>query len=424
MMSKSKRRCLHRCSCTTCQRHPYSAVAQQHRTLNRVLATLDERSRRHFAGLLAIQGGRRSISLLSRLTGLSRNTIQRGKRDIEHLLPSSHGRIREPGGGRPRVENKQPGILQALDELLEDATAGDPITGLKWTRKTLRKLTSQLRRKFKVGHTTVARLLQLKGYALRVNRKRLCRQQDPQRDQQFRYIGRQRRKFKHASLPVISVDTKKKELIGAFKNPGRTWRRKPLEVLETDFLHDAVGKAIPYGIYDLTRNAGYVVVGLSHETAAFVVAAIRSWWLEVKCKAYPGCTALLIEADSGGANSNRCWLWKAGLQQLADEFGLTITVTHYPTGASKWNPVEHRLFGPISDNWAGQPLVNYETVLKFIRTTKTEKGLRCRARLDPREYETGLKVTADDKAQINLQRHRTLPKYNYTIQPRTLTRQK
>jgi hypothetical protein len=306
--------------------------------------------------------------------------------------------------------------------LLEDATAGDPITGLKWTHKSIRKLTRRLRRKFRVQRTTVVRLLRLKRYALRVNRKRLSRQHDPQRDQQFRYIIRQRRKFQRAGLPVISVDTKKKELIGAFKNPGRTWRQKPLEVLATDFPNDAEGKAIPYGIYDLTHNAGYIVVGTSHETPAFAVAAIRSWWIDVGRHAFPGCHALLIEADSGGANGFRCWLWKLGLQRLADELGLTITVTHYPTAASKWNPVEHRLFSPVSGNWAGQPLINFETVLKFIRTTCTETGLRCRARLDKAKYATGLKVTKAEKAQINLKRHRTLPKYNYTIRPRASAR--
>ena len=268
----------------------------------------------------------------------------------------------------------------------------------------------------------MARLLRLKRYALHVNRKRLSRQHDPQRERQFRYIARQRRQFQRAGLPVISVDTKKKELIGAFKNPGRTWRQKPLEVLATDFLKDAEGKAIPYGIYDRAHNAGYIVVGTSHETPAFAVAAIRSWWLEVGRRAFPDCHALLIQADSGGANGNRCWLWKLGLQHLADEFALTITVTHYPAGASKWNPIEHRLFSPVSGNWAGQPLINYETVLKFIRTTHTETGLRCRARLVTTEYATGLKVTKEQKTQINLQRHRTLPKYNYTIRPRTSAR--
>lgn len=305
---------------------------------------------------------------------------------------------------------------------MTDATAGDPITGLKWTRKTLRSLTRRLRRKFTVGKTTVARLLRLRRYALRANRKRLSRHQDPERDRQMRYIARQRRRFLKAGWPALSVDTKKKELVGAFKNAGRTWRQVPLDVLTTDFLQDAVGKAIPYGIYDLARNEGYVVVGQSHETTAFAVAAIRAWWLEVGRPTYPGCHQLLIEADSGGANGHRNWLWKVGLQALADEFALTITVTHYPTSASKWNPVEHRLFSPISGNWAGQPLCSFETVLKFIRTTRTETGLRCRARLDRREYATGLKVTKEQKAQVHFGRCRILPKYNYIIRPHVESR--
>jgi Rhodopirellula transposase DDE domain len=255
------------------------------------------------------------------------------------------------------------------------------------------------------------------GYALRGNRKRLSPRQDDRRDQQFRYIARQRRKFAKANLPIISVDTKKKELIGTFKNAGRTWRRKPLAVFETDFPQDAKGKAIPYGIFDLARNEGYVVVGTSHETPAFGIAAIRTWWLECGQIHYRGKHELLIQADGGGANGKKCWLWKWGLQQLADEFNLTITVTHYPTGASKWNAIEHRLFSPISRNWAGQPLISYETVLKFIRTTKTATGLCCQARLDRTAYKTGLKVTPAQKAQIKLQRHRILPESNYTIRP-------
>ena len=278
-------------------------------------------------------------------------------------------------------------------------------------------MAAQLAPQFNVGRTTLARWLRRQRYRLRANRKRLSRQHDPQRDQQFRYIARLRRKFQKAGFPVLSVDTKKKELIGNFKNPGRTWRHAPLDVLATDFRNDALGKAIPYGIYDVTYNTGYVVVGTSHETANFAVAAIRAFWLTVGRYRYPGCSELLLQADSGGANGNRVWLWKAGLQRLADEFALTITVTHYPTGASKWNAIEHRLFCYLSDNWAGQPLRTYETILKFIRTTKTETGLTCRARLDTTDYPTRVKVTAEDKAAIHLQPHRTLPKYNYTIRP-------
>ena len=315
--------------------------------------------------------------------------------------------------------------MKVLDELLADATAGDPITGIKWTRKTVRGLSRALkRRKIKVGRTTVGRVLRERDYALRSNRKRRSKQRDPRRDRQMRYIQRRRRAFQKAGFPAISVDTKKKELVGNFRNPGRTWRRKPVEVLATDFPSDAEGKAIPYGVYDTARNEGYVVVGSLHETAEFAVRAIRTWWRVKGCHEYAGQSRLLIEADDGGANDSRDGLWKFALQAMADEFQLTITVTHYPPGASKWNPIEHRLFGPISVNWAGQPLESYETILKFLRTTKTEGGLRCRARLDTRHYETGRKLTSEEKAQINLKPHRVFPHWNYILEPRNAVHKK
>ena len=299
------------------------------------------------------------------------------------------------------------------------------MTGTKWTRKTIRQLSAELgKRRLRVGRNTVRRLLQAKRYALRGNRKRLTKAPDPRRDRQMRYIARRRRASQTAGKPVISVDAKKRELVGNFKNAGRTWRRQPLEVLETDFLSEAKGKALPYGIYEPSRNAGYVVIGVSHETAEFAVAAIRAWWLEVGQQAYPDQHHLLIQADDGGANDSRSWLWKAALQSLADEFGLTITVTHFPAGASKWNPVEHRLFCFISLNWAGQPLVSYETILKFIRTTHTDSGLTCQARLDRKHYETGLKITPEEKASINLKSHRIFPTWNYTIAPHSTAHRK
>lgn len=305
-----------------------------------------------------------------------------------------------------------------LDELLRDATAGDPISGIKWTRKTLRDLSRELgRRGHQVSPETVRRLLRQRRYVLRTNRKRLTKEQDPERDRQMRYVARKRREFLKAGDPVISVDAKKRELIGNFRQAGRTWRREPLDVLEFDYPNAADGLAIPYGIYDVGRDRGFVVVGVSHQTPEFVIAAIRCWWLHEGRRAYPGQRRLLIEADCGGGNGNRCWLWKFGLQRLADEFDLRVTVTHLPTGASKWNPIEHRMFCFISQNWAGQPLVNYETALKFIRTTKTESGLRCRARLDSSYYATGVKITGEQKAQISLTPHRVLPKWNYTIEP-------
>lgn len=309
--------------------------------------------------------------------------------------------------------------MNALDDLVEDATAGDPVTGLKWTRKTSRKLSRALKRRgYRVGPDSVRRLLGQRQYVLRANRKRLNKKRDPDRDRQMRYLKRKRRAHQKAGLPVISVDTKQRELIGNFKNPGRTWRRVQLEVLESDYPSQAEGVAIPYGIYDVARHEGFVVVGTSHQTPQFAVAAIRRWWVKVGQRAYRRKKHLLIEADGGGANGHRCWLWKWELQQLADEFGLTITVTHLPTSASKWNPIEHKLFCHIEANWAGQPLISYETVLKFIRTTRTDTGLRCRAYLDTRPYETGRKITAEQKAQINLKPHRVLPRWNYTIQPR------
>jgi len=306
-----------------------------------------------------------------------------------------------------------------LEELLEDASAGDPITGLKWTRKTLRALQRALRRKsFKVGIVTIRRLLRKLRYAIRVNRKRLTKEQNPERDRQMRYLVRVRRRFLKAGQPVISVDTKKRELIGNFKNAGGTWRRKALPVLEYDYPSQADGVAIPYGIYDLATNQGFVVIGTTRQTPEFAIAAIRLWWIKLGRFRYALEQELLIEADCGNPNGNRSWRWKFGLQQLADEFGLSLTVTHLPSGASKWNPVEHRLFSQISENWAGQPLVSYETVLKFIRTTKTDPGLRVRAYLDKTNYRTGLELTAEQKAQIKLFPHRVLPEWNYTVKPR------
>jgi hypothetical protein len=315
--------------------------------------------------------------------------------------------------------------LTVLDQLLEDNTAGDPITGTKWTRKTLRQLSRELLRKgLRVGRNTLHRLLKARHYALHANRKRLTNEPNPDRDRQMRYIARLGRAFQKAGKPAISVDAKKRELVGNFKNAGRIWRQQPLDVLETDFRSDAKGIALPYGIYDVARNAGYVVVGVAHETAEFAVAVIRAWWVEVGQAAYPGQQQLLIQVDDGGANDSRSWLWKAGLQALADEFGLTITVTHYPVGASKWNPIEHRLFCFISLNWAGQPLVSYATILNFIRTTRTESGLRCQAKLDRTRYETGLSITAEERASINWKPRRLFPNWNYTIAPRLSARTK
>jgi len=308
--------------------------------------------------------------------------------------------------------------LRALEKILQDATAGDPISGLKWTRKTTRKLAEELKDKdFQVGHSTIPRLVRKLRYTLRSNQKRLSRKQDERRDEQIRHLIRVRKRFLKRKLPVLSIDCKKKELIGQFRNPGRTWRQQPIPVLETDFPSDAKGKAVPYGIYDVGYNQGYMVVGVSHETAEFAMNAIQRWWLEIGQARYPGCHQLLLQADSGGANACDSWLWKAALQALADQFALTITVNHYPTGASKWNLIEHRMFCIISQNWAGQPLDSYETMLKFIRTSKTQTGFRCRAYFDRRKYQCKLKLSKAEKTNLNLHHYRLFPEWNYTIKP-------
>ena len=313
------------------------------------------------------------------------------------------------------AKKKCPQLLEALEGLLRDSVAGDPMTGLKWTHKSIRKLSAALRqRRLPCGHG----LLRAQQFSLRTNRKRLAGTHDPQRDRQFRYLARVRRWYLSRGLPVLSVDTKKKELVGNFKNPGRCWRRDSRAVLDHDFPNWASGRGIPYGIYDVGRNAGYVVIGISRESSAFAVGAIRRWWLEDGCAHYPGKRRLLIQADGGGANGSRRWAWKVALQALADEFGLVITVMHYPPGASKWNLIEHRMFSLISQNWAGEPLDSYEVMLNYIRRTRSTTGFHCKARLDTTIYPEGAKVTPEEKEGVRLKRRRILPQWNYTIWPR------
>jgi hypothetical protein len=292
------------------------------------------------------------------------------------------------------------------------------MTGVLWTYRSTRKLAKALRGKgIAVSRMTVARLLHDAGFSLLTNRKRLAEVSNPDRDQQFRYLTRLRRLYISRGLPAISVDTKKKEFIGPYKNPGKTWRRQAQAVYAHDFPSYAEGKAIPFGIYDLAYNDGLVVVGTSHETPTFAVACIRRWWLLTGRKRYPGARRLLIQVDSGGANDRRKWEWKVALQRLADEFGLVITVTHYPSGASKWNPIDHRMFSLISGNWAGEPLTSYEKVLKYIRRTRSSGGFHCRALLDRHEYPTGWRVKAADKAWVRLKPRSVLPDWNYSIWP-------
>ena len=299
-------------------------------------------------------------------------------------------------------------------------TAGDPITGLKWTRKTTEKIARELRRAgIRVSKNTVARLLRKLGYSLRVNHKKLsraCSRED--RDRQFRYIQAMRKDFESQGLPIVSVDTKKKELVGRFKNPGAVWAKTPILVNDHDFRSDARAKAVPYGIYDLRANCGHVLVGISHDTSAFAVDALAGWWHHQARQSYPNADHMLVLADNGGSNGSRRRSWKHHLQtNVCNRFGCAVTVCHYPSGTSKWNPVEHRLFSEISKNWAGQPLDSLETMLKYIRTTRTATGLRVTAVLTRRTYAKGVKVSDVEMAKLNLDRHRVLPQLNYTLRP-------
>lgn len=322
--------------------------------------------------------------------------------------------------GESGSKKKCPEVLADLEDLLRDSIAGDPMSGLKWTHKSIRTLCAALRRRGgPTGHSTIVRLLQDQRFCLRTNRKRLAGTSDPDRDRQFRYLARVRRWYLTHGLPVISVDTKKKELVGNFKNPGRCWRRESRAVLDHDFPSWAIGRGIPYGIYDVGRDAGYVVIGTSHETPAFAGAAIRRWWMEVGRRSYAGTRRLLIQADGGGANDSRKLAWKVALQGLADEFRLIITMMHYPPGASKWNLIEHRMFSLISENWAGEPLVSYEAMLKFIRRTRSATGFHCKAHLDTTWYPLGRKITKAERAKLRIKDRRILPKWNYMIWPRT-----
>ena len=389
----------------------------------RVLGTLNEYQARLYVAEKALDLGRGGITHLSSLTGMSRVTITglsdlRGRTDLRVAA----GRVRNPGGGRKKLEETDPALARRLKAIVEETTAGDPISPLKWTAKSTRTIAEELTR---LGHpissVTVGRCLDEMGYTLQANAKSREGSHNPDRDAQFQYLNRQVKGFRRAGAPVISVDTKKKELVGAFKNGGRRWlpKGKADQVSVHDFPHLGKGKAIPYGAYDIARNRAVVNVGVTHDTAEFAVESIRRWWRLDGKRHYSGTRRLLICADSGGSNGSRPRAWKLQLQALSDETGMAITVCHYPPGTSKWNKIEHRLFSFISLNWKGKPLVNYETVVNLIGGTRTRTGLKVKAVLDANRYETGVAVSDEDIAQLRLKRHKVHPNWNYTISPRT-----
>ena len=381
---------------------------------------LNEQSRRRFVALEARALGRGGVSLMARISGLARSTIYHGLSDITDRVSAPAGRVRQAGGGRKQKAIENPTLVADLKAMLEAVTRGDPTQPLLWTTRSLRNLADELAKK---GHdvcpTTVGDLLRGLGYSLQANSKTKEGNQHIDRDAQFEYINTQAKAFLTAREPVISVDTKRKELVGSFKNGGRELRPQgsPELVNVHDFIDPKLGRAVPYGVYDITKNVGWVSVGTDHDTAAFAVNAIRHWWQAMGRKSYARATRLMVTADGGGSNGYRVRLWKVELQKLADELKIPITVCHLPPGTSKWNKVEHRLFSFITINWRGKPLRSYRTIVQLIATTTTDTGLKVRALLDEAKYPKGIKVSDAQLAAVNLTRHTFHGDWNYTISP-------
>jgi Rhodopirellula transposase DDE domain len=384
---------------------------------------LDERTRRLVAAAEAEAMGFGGVMAVARASGLSRGTVIRGMAELKTAPKRSSGqRVRRKGAGRKRTVDRDATLQPDLESLVEPVTRGDPESPLRWTCKSVRQLAAQLNR---MGHTTshrmVAEILHGMDYSLQANRKTLEGASHPDRDAQFRHISDKIREFQTHRQPVISVDTKKKELVGDFKNNGRELRPKgdPEKVRVHDFVIPELGRAAPYGVYDVTQNTGWVSVGVDHDTAAFAAQSIRRWWESMGAAVYPRAGKLLITADSGGSNGARVRLWKLELQKLADETGLEISVCHLPPGTSKWNKIEHRLFSFISQNWRGKPLVSHQVIVNLIAATTTKTGLRVRAEIDPGKYPKGVKVSNKEVAEIRLERDKFHGEWNYTILPRS-----
>jgi len=383
---------------------------------------LDERGRRRFAAAEALAAGRGGVQAVSQATGIARSTITRGLAELrdEAVEAATVDRVRRPGGGRKSLAATDATLLGDLQGLVEPTTRGDPMTPLLWTAKSLRNLAAELQaRGHSIRHNVVAKLLRELGYSLQANRKTLEGANHPDRNAQFNYINDQVKAALAAGQPAISVDTKKKELVGDFKNNGREYRPKgdPEKVKVHDFLIPDLGRAAPYGVYDIADNTGWVSVGIDHDTASFAVNSIRCWWRTMGRERYPKARRLVITADGGGSNGSRVRLWKLELQALANELDIEITVCHLPPGTSKWNKIEHRLFSFITQNWRGRPLVSYQTIVQLIAATTTAAGLTVRSEIDTNTYPKGVKVTDDQMDALNLHRHDFHGEWNYTIMP-------
>ncbi len=382
---------------------------------------LDEQARRRFAAAEALALGRGGVTLVAKVTGIARSTIRRGQDDIEQSRAAGCGRVRRPGGGRRLKTETDPTLLNDLQTLLEASTRGDPMSPLLWTSKSLDKLCAALKDlQHSVCPNVVADLLRTLGYSLQSNRKTREGSKHPDRDAQFQYLDASMKEHMAEKSPVISVDTKKKELVGDFKNGGRELCPKgtPEKVRVHDFIDPELGRAVPYGIYDIADNKGWVSVGVDHDTAAFAVNTIRSWWKTMGATRYPNAKRLMITADGGGSNGSRVRLWKIELQKLVDEIGMPVTVCHLPPGTSKWNRIEHRLFAFITKNWRGKPLVSHAAIVQLIGATTTKKGLAVRAELDANTYPAGIKVTDAEMAELTIERHEFHGEWNYTLRPR------
>lgn len=397
-----------------------SAVRERYKNIE---WALDERLRRLFAASEAKVIGHGGIALVRKATGVARGSIQQGLKELAEKpygIEIASRRVRRVGAGRKATVTDDASLLAALETLVEPVTRGDPESPLRWTCKSLRQLASELGQQgYHVSHTSIGSLLKKLGYSLQGNRKTLEGADHPDRNAQFEYINARVEDALRQGQPVISVDTKKKELVGQFKNGGKEWRPEgdPEKVNVYDFVDRELGRANPYGVYDLTNNTGWVSVGTDHDTASFAVATIRRWWLAMGSPLYSDVKELLITADGGGSNGSRVRLWKLELQQLSNELGINIRVSHFPPGTSKWNKIEHRLFSHISMNWRDQPLVSHEIIVNLIAATTTRKGLKVRAELDPKQYPKGIKVTDEELAAIRIVRDEFHGEWNYTIMP-------
>jgi hypothetical protein len=399
-------------------------IARVRRKFRSLRSEMDERTRRQWAATEAREAGWGGVTAVSEATGLSRVTITAGLRDLERprrIRQAEATRVRRPGAGRKRKTETDPSLMMAIEALIEPVTRGDPESPLRWTCKSTSRLAGELKRQgHPVSARTVAMLLHAAHYSLQANRKTTEGASHPDRNAQFEYINSLVRRFQGRHQPAVSVDTKKKELVGDFKNAGRTWRPRgqPEEVRVHDFKDPDLGKAIPYGVYDLLNDQGWVSVGIDHDTAEFATNSIRRWWTQMGSRRFPRATTLLITADGGGSNSPRSRLWRVCLQDLADALALKLTVCHFPPGTSKWNKIEHRLFSFITSNWRGHPLISHQAVVNLIASTTTRSGLIVRAALDPKRYRTNVQVSDEQLARVRITPHDFHGDWNYTISPR------